>query len=94
MLEINIIQCGCNLAAETEGVHLFEFDYRDTLGWCFWVKGTLNPIIKKESGFPWEFFLDLCRSVACIYFEQRLQPDARVASGRSLVDRRTPKPTA
>ena len=92
MLHIRIKQGhkGGNLSAVVGDTTLFVFNYRRELNaWLFWIPGRsdLDPIVRKQRAFPWEYFEDLCRAVYFLYFDGPLYNSAGVdvVSGKSYV---------
>lgn len=74
--------CACN----NNGISLFDFAYRDLIGgWCFWLKDNYNPTIKKGKEFPMKFFLDACRTMDFLIFQNFLDIDAEIVEGLELL---------
>ena len=85
-IQIKIIEDG-NLAAMTENLLLFEFDYRKECGaWLFWFAGwkASKCFEGPKANFPLQFFKDACR--AKYFFIAGTLPDKiEITEGENLL---------
>lgn len=76
-----------NLCAVGNGMPLFEFRYEpEVKKWLFFI-GPRNRKEYAQRAFPWIYFIQLCRTVAFLWYDEPLWADwaVEVVSGKSYI---------